>query len=161
VLTDDFDEFFERPVAVFLGTRDAALIPDTLRAFGVRRLSDMRAAADSRASRVSDRERAVWYYAPDDSVFVDEEYVIKGVAGRILAKLLRHWLDEGRTHFTNKEIRLDKAMGLPPVNDSLESRLLLLRKRLADKPCGIRLEKAGRGRLELVVEDRLTLDERA
>jgi hypothetical protein len=40
VLTADFDTFFERPTAVLVGTRDAALIPETLRAYGARRLSE-------------------------------------------------------------------------------------------------------------------------
>lgn len=95
---------------------------------------------------------AVVYYQADDSVFVDDEYLIKGVPGRILRKLLRANLADGRTAFTNRELRLDESLGLPIGNDNLEARLLVLRKRLAGAGCGIGLERVGRGRLALRLE---------
>lgn len=91
----------------------------------------------------------VVYYQADDSVFVDDEYVIKGVPGRILWKLTNEFAASGRTAFSNRELRLDEGLGLPAGNDNLEARLLVLRKRLAVAGCGIVLERVGRGRLEL------------
>lgn len=91
----------------------------------------------------------VVYYQADDSVFVDDEYVIKGVPGRILWKLVNQFAASGRTAFSNRELRLDESLGLPAGNDNLEARLLVLRKRLAAAGCGIELERVGRGRLEL------------
>ncbi len=102
---------------------------------------------------------AVTYYQADDSVFVDDSYVIKGVPGRILWKLLREREADGRTSFTNRELRLDERLGLPPGNDNLEARLLVLRKRLAGLECGITLDRVDRGQLALQVAAPLELVE--
>jgi adenylate cyclase len=102
---------------------------------------------------------AVAYYQADDSVFVDDAYVVKGVPGRILWKLLREHAADGRTSFTNRELRLDERLGLPAGNDNLEARLLVLRKRLAALECGITLDRVDRGRLSLTVSAPLTLVE--
>jgi adenylate cyclase len=102
---------------------------------------------------------SVSYYQADDSVFVDGAYVVKGVPGRILWKLLREHEAEGRVSFTNRELRLDERLGLPAGNDNLEARLLVLRKRLAALECGIGLERVGRGRLALQLEAPLRLGE--
>ena len=102
---------------------------------------------------------AVSYYQADDSVFVDDAYVVKGVPGRILWKLLRECCADGRTAFSNRELRLDEHLGLPAGNDNLEARLLVLRKRLAALECGITLDRVGRGRLLLGVSGPLALVE--
>jgi adenylate cyclase len=101
----------------------------------------------------------VTYYQADDSVFVAGEYVIRGVPGRILWRLLSEHAARGRTAFTNRELRLDERLGLPPGNDNLEARLLVLRKRLAQAGCGIGLERVARGRLALHVARPLALSE--
>jgi hypothetical protein len=102
---------------------------------------------------------AVAYYQADDSVFVDDAYVVKGVPGRILWKLLQEHDADGRTSFTNRELRLDEQLGLPPGNNNLEARLLVLRKRLAALECGITLDRVDRGRLALSVSAPVTLSE--
>jgi adenylate cyclase len=102
---------------------------------------------------------AVTYYQADDSVFVDEEYVIKGVPGRILWRILCEHVAHGRETFTNRELRLDERLGLPVGNDNLEARLLALRKRLAGADLGIRLERVGRGRLEFRLDGPVRLTE--
>jgi adenylate cyclase len=92
---------------------------------------------------------AVTYYQADDSVFVEDAYVIKGAAGRILWKMLREHAEMQRATFTNRELRLDESLGLPAGADNLEARLLVLRKRLAGGRFAIELERVGRGRLAL------------
>jgi adenylate cyclase len=102
---------------------------------------------------------AVAYYQADDSVFVDDAYVAKGIPGRILWKLVREHAADGRTSFSNRELRLDEHLGLPAGNNNLEARLLVLRKRLAALECGITLDRVDRGRLSLGVSAPLTLVE--
>ncbi|MBX3636130.1 MAG: GAF domain-containing protein [Rubrivivax sp.] len=99
----------------------------------------------------------VRHYAADGSVFLDDEYLIKGVAGAILWKLLDEHQRLGRNDFSNRELRLAPELGLPEVGDNLEARLLLLTRRLADRHAPLRLERTGRGRFRLVVQRPLQL----
>ena len=100
----------------------------------------------------------VRHFAANGSVFVNDAYLIKGVAGTIIWKLLREHLCSGRIEFSNRELRLDRTLGLPEVADNLEARLLLLQRRLQESNTGIRLEKAGRGRLRLCLDKPVVLD---
>jgi hypothetical protein len=98
-------------------------------------------------------------YPANDSIFLDEQYLIKGVAGAILWKLARDHVQQGRTEFSNRELRLDPSLGLPDVSDNLEARLLLLQRRLQEHGPHLRIEKTGRGRFRLVVGRPLRLAE--
>jgi len=101
----------------------------------------------------------VRHYAADHSVFIGDEYLIKGVAGAIFRKLVRDFLVEGRTDFTNRELRLDPSIRLPDITDNLEARLILLVRRLQERGPDIHIEKTGRGRFHLAVRRPLTLTE--
>lgn len=90
----------------------------------------------------------------DDSVFVDDEYVIKGVSGRLLVHMLGVVEREGRDEFTNRELRLADGLKLPDVKDNLETRLLLLRRRLEEKALPLRLLRIDRGRMRLTLDGR-------
>jgi len=100
----------------------------------------------------------VRFYEVDGSTFVDGDYLIKGVAGRILWSLLGHHAREGRVDFTNKEARLDPALELPEFRDNFESRLILLKRRLEERDAPIRISKTGRGRFRLDVDTVLRLE---
>lgn len=91
-------------------------------------------------------------HSKDNSVFADDEYLIRGVAGAILWKLAREHVQSGRVEFSNRELRAAAGeLRLPEVDDNLEVRLVLLQRRLAERGCPLRIKKTGRGRFRLVV----------
>jgi len=103
---------------------------------------------------------AVRYFAHDHSVFIDNDYLIKGVAGSILWTLLNEHATCGRHDFCNRELRRDPRLALPDFGDNLETRLILLQRRLADRCPAIALEKTGRGRFHLRLDRPLALEAR-
>lgn len=100
----------------------------------------------------------VRFFDQDGSVFVDDDYLIKGVAGRILWSLLGAHQQTGRTEFTNRELRLDPTLQLPEYRANLESRLILLKRRLDERGAAVRIEKTGRGRFRLDVAAPVSLE---
>lgn len=101
----------------------------------------------------------VRHYRSNHSVFVNDTYLIKGVAGAILWKLLQDRQRLGRSQFTNRELRLDPALRLPDVADNLEARLLLLHRRLGEQCAQLRIEKTGRGCFRFDVLSPVVLEE--
>lgn len=116
-------------------------------------------APDGPGAKACDAALQLRRFTSNDSVFVNDSYLIKGVAGAIFWKLVTDHVRQGRTEFSNRELRLDPAIRLPDVTDNLEARLLLLQRRLAEYGPHIRIEKTGRGRFRLAVQRPLTLSE--
>jgi GAF domain-containing protein len=101
----------------------------------------------------------VRHFARNDSIFFDDDYLIKGVAGAILRCLLRTHAQTGRCEFSNRELRLDPSLRLPDICDNLDARLILLARRLDDRGGDVRIEKTGRGRFRLVLKRPIQLEE--
>jgi hypothetical protein len=118
------------------------------------------AAPAARKVCVERIKRRLTYYRNDDAIFVDDEYLIRNIPARIFWKVLGESQRTGRTEFSNREMRVDSSLGLPPVKDNLESRLILLRRRLEEKCPDLQIVSIGRGRFALRAEAAIELLER-
>ncbi|WP_374078723.1 GAF domain-containing protein [Bdellovibrio bacteriovorus] len=91
------------------------------------------------------------FVSDSELIFVNDQYLIKNIPARILWYLLQTYHKTGRSEFSNMELRAEKSLQLPEVKDNLETRLILLRKRLEEQCPTIRLHSTGRGRFRLEV----------
>lgn len=107
--------------------------------------------------QASERQIHVRHYDVDDSIFLDHDYLIKGVAGAIFWTLVCEQARSGRAEFSNRELRLDPSLRLPDYAENLEARLVLLQRRLSERST-IRIERCGRGRFRLLLPCRLALE---
>lgn len=121
--------------------------------------SEPAAPGEMAASPATGAPLLVRRYAENDSIFIGDHYLIKGVAGCILWRMLNDHVRDGRSEFTNRELRLDPSLKLPDFSDNLEARLALLNRRLADRCDALHLHKIGRGRFRLEVRRPLKLAE--
>lgn len=98
------------------------------------------------------------FYPRDGSIFLGEDYLIRGVPGRLLRHFVEDYIRSGRRDFQNREIRRDRSLQLPDIKDNLETRLILLRRRLEEKDGPIRLSRPDRGQVRLDIEGPAVLE---
>lgn len=116
-------------------------------------------AGHNASHSVSGPPVVIRHFAADHSVFLNEDYLIKGVAGAIFWRLMQDFVHRQRDSWSNRELRLDPHLGLPDIADNLEARLVLLQRRLQDRNACVRMERAGRGRFRLTVSRPLSLQD--
>ncbi len=97
------------------------------------------------------------FFPKEETILVDGEYLVRGVPAKVLWKVLREREGDPTIEFTNRRLRLDRALGLPEFKDNLESRLILLRRRLEERCPEIRLVQSGRGRFRVEADAELSL----
>jgi len=114
-----------------------------------------RPAAEAKSAPSAVTEWRFRYVDSEDVIFVNDQYLIKNIPARILRYLLESHVSQGRTEFSNMELRAEKSLQLPDLKDNLEARLILLRKRLEEKESGLRLVSTGRGKFKLQINGRL------
>ncbi len=115
-------------------------------------------ATANAAAPPSARPLLVRHFLDDGSTFLDNEYLIKGVAGKLLWAMLTRYQHDARVDFTNREMRLESSLDLPDFRDNFESRLILLKRRLVERGAPLQIVKTGRGRFRLEVDRPLVLD---
>lgn len=99
------------------------------------------------------------HYAENDSIFLNDDYLIKGVAGAIFWSLVQDTTSGRRCEFSNRELRMDPRLRLPEISDNLEARLILLQRRLIERNACVRIVKIARGRFRLAMDRPLRLEE--
>jgi adenylate cyclase len=127
----------------------ARYLSTSIQLLGHGTLSDAPAGRVYATRPAGDNAIKIRYHASDDSIFIDDEYLIKGLPGRILLRLLSMYERDGRVDFTTKELRLAESLQLSGYRDNLDARLILLRRRLEERSEAVRLMKTGRGRFRL------------
>jgi len=156
-LHDQFFSYDDEDALMPLAGQLGALLSG-LHAADAPRRADPTAPAASAAQAAGAPALRLRLHEKNNSVFADDDYLIRGVAGAILWKLAREHVQSGRVEFSNRELRAAaNELRLPEVDDNLEVRLVLLQRRLAERGGPLQIEKTGRGRFRFVVGRRLEL----
>ncbi|MCU6616626.1 GAF domain-containing protein [Achromobacter mucicolens] len=117
------------------------------------------AKGDPGAGRNTEPALHLRYFPRDGTIFIDDQYLIKGVAGAILWKIANDAQRTGRWDFSTRQLRLaGRSLGLPDIQDNLGVRLLLLQRRLADWGGPLQIGKVRRGCYTLTAARALRLE---
>lgn len=119
---------------------------------------DLQALRRSYFGRAARPVKAV-YLAVDQSIYLDDLYVARGVPAIILRNCLRAHTCSGRTEFAYREFKRDRELVSHPKNTGFEVRLRRLRERLDAAGAPVRIHTVGRGRFDLDLHAPLILEE--
>jgi adenylate cyclase len=100
----------------------------------------------------------VRFYQYDGSVFIGDDYLVRGLSGEVFAHMVQSFISSGKDSFTNRELRMAPDLQIPGLRDNLESRIHTLLQRLSERDAGIRLERQTRGRYQLRVDGELSFE---
>jgi hypothetical protein len=99
------------------------------------------------------------FNAREQSMYIDDECIVRGVPAIILRNCLREYCQSGRYQFSFREFKRDPQLISHPKNTGFEVRLRRLRERLEIHHCPIQIQTLGRGQFALRVHRVLVLDE--
>jgi hypothetical protein len=121
------------------------------------RLSERLVALQASPTPAPTMPQIVRWHSSDSSIFLDDAYLIRGVAGTILWKMVSTYLDNGRRAFTNVELRVAPELRLPARHHNIEVRLAMLQQRLSNTGAAVQLDRSVRGHIQLDVQRALVL----
>jgi hypothetical protein len=116
-------------------------------------------AGQARACDTRARPQTIRWHSSGSAVFLDDAYLVRGVAGAILWKLVLTHVRSGRRTFTNAELRAAPELSLPTRNHNLEVRLAMLERHLDKANAAVRLDRTSRGQIVLEVRRPFILKE--
>lgn len=100
----------------------------------------------------------VRFYQYDGSVFIGDDYWVRGLSGEVFAHMVQSFINSGKDSFTNRELRMAPDLQIPGLRDNLESLIHTLLQKLGERDAGIRLERQTRGRYQLQVDGELNFE---
>jgi len=100
--------------------------------------------------RSLEKKTVFTYHPEDESIALNGEYLTKGMPAKILRSILAAHAREGRTVFEYRDFKRDFEISLGQKNSNFEIRFYRLMEKLAEKDCGLHIEKGERGRFSLV-----------
>lgn len=100
------------------------------------------------------------HHAYDDSVFIDNDYVIRGVAGACWCICCGGTWRRGAPNSPTARSGSGPSCGCRISRTTWRPRLLLLRQRLEERAAPVRLARAGRGLIRLDLSGRPRIDAR-
>lgn len=105
--------------------------------------------------RSIDNTTSISYHVKDASISVNGKHLVKSVPAQIFSKMMKTYMESGRTEFEYREFLRDKSIILDPLNPNLSIRIQRLQSLLSKKLDGVSIERRGQGKVALVLKEEL------
>ena len=102
----------------------------------------------------------VVFTSETERMTIDGKAIVRSTPARILRRILARHRDQGTTEFEHCEFIDDPEIVLDKTSHNIPKRMERLIAALERKKCGIRLRKAGRGRVRLETDEGVVFVER-